>query len=160
MASVGMHDRPVVCAENEFSRFAPPANTTCGDYLAPYLSSPAGMAGMLLDPSATAECAYCPSRISDQFLASVSIDYNHRWRDFGIGFAYIGFNIAMAVWLYYAIRVRRWDIKYFVRRSGGWVAWGLGQFGRWVRAGLVGHGKDLPEEGSKDAGKAKANQVY
>ena len=162
IASTGMHDRAIVCATNELSRFVPPENQSCGTYLSSYLASPAGAAGTLLNPSAMApeECAYCPLRISDQFLASVSIKYDTRWRDFGIGFAYIGFNIAMAIFLYYAIRVKRWDLKYFVKRSGGWLAWSVGEFGRGIRAALVGHGKDLPVDGSKDAEKAKGNRIY
>jgi hypothetical protein len=40
-------------------------------------------------------------------LQSVAISYSTRWRDYGIGFVYIVFNIFIAVLLYYLIRVRK-----------------------------------------------------
>jgi len=52
-------------------------------------------------------CEYCSISNADQFLESVAISYTTRWRDYGIGFAYIVFNIFMAVLLYYLIRVRK-----------------------------------------------------
>ena len=160
IAGTGMSDKPINCASNEFARFPPPSGMTCGEYLREYLASPAGMAGSLFDPSSATQCMYCPSVSSNQFLGNVNIKYGQRWRDYGIGFAYIGFNIAMAVALYYIVRVKRWDVKYFVMRSGGWIAWGLGQFGTWVRVGLVGHGKELPSENSKDVEKRKGHIVF
>jgi ABC-type multidrug transport system permease subunit len=42
---------------------------------------------------------------TNAFLANLTIDYSHRWRDFGIGFAYIAFNICAAVFLYWLARV-------------------------------------------------------
>jgi len=77
---------------------------TCSDYLTPYATM-AG--GRIYNPTATADCEYCPLSNADQFLASVAIKYNTRWRDYGIGFAYIGFNIFAAVMLYYLVRVRK-----------------------------------------------------
>jgi hypothetical protein len=35
-------------------------------------------------------------------------DYSQRWRNFGIGWAYIGFNIAAAAIVYYVFRVRHY----------------------------------------------------
>jgi ATP-binding cassette subfamily G (WHITE) protein 2 (PDR) len=82
----------------------PPTGTSCGAYLTPYAQL-AG--GRIYNPDAMADCQYCTARNADQFLQSVAISYSTRWRDYGIGFAYIAFNIFMAVFLYYLIRVRK-----------------------------------------------------
>jgi ATP-binding cassette, subfamily G (WHITE), member 2, PDR len=105
-ASTGLAGRQITCAENELAQFDPPANETCGSYLSDYISS--GAPGQLLNPEATSNCQYCPLSTSDQFLAGVNISYDTRWRDFGIGWAYVIFNISAAVGLYYMFRVRRW----------------------------------------------------
>lgn len=36
------------------------------------------------------------------------MSYSTRWRNYGLGFAYIVFNICAAVLLYYLLRVRKW----------------------------------------------------
>lgn len=82
----------------------PPSGISCGEYLTPYANV---TGGRIYNPSATANCQYCTVSNADQFLTSVAIKYTTRWRDYGIGFAYIVFNIFMAVLLYYLIRVRK-----------------------------------------------------
>ena len=106
-AATGLSGRMVDCADNELAQFDPPPSQTCGEYLADYIS--AGAVGQLENPEATSQCRYCPLSTSDQFLASVNISYDERWRNFGIGWAYIVFNIAAAVLLYYMFRVRYWS---------------------------------------------------
>jgi len=82
----------------------PTAGTNCGTYLQPYINV-AG--GRVYNPGATSNCQYCSITNADQFLDSVAISYTTRWRDYGIGFAYILFNIFMAVVFYYLVRVRK-----------------------------------------------------
>ena len=82
----------------------PTAGETCGTYLRDYAALGGGR---VYNPDAMADCQYCTASNADQFLQSVAISYTTRWRDYGIGFAYIGFNIFMAVLLYYLIRVRK-----------------------------------------------------
>lgn len=82
----------------------PPSGQTCGAYLQSYATA-AG--GTIYNPFATADCQYCSVSNADQYLASVAISYTTRWRDYGIGFAFIVFNIFMAVVFYYLIRVRK-----------------------------------------------------
>lgn len=82
----------------------PPPNTSCGDYLSAYASA---SGGEIYNPSATSNCEFCTAKIADQFLSSVAISYTTRWRDYGIGFAFILFNIAAGVLLYYFFRVRK-----------------------------------------------------
>ncbi|KFY20922.1 hypothetical protein V491_03314 [Pseudogymnoascus sp. VKM F-3775] len=102
MLSVGIANTKVVCAENELLHFDPAANQTCLEYMSPYMSV-AG--GQVLNPSATADCSYCSLDSTNQFLASISSSYDNRWRNFGLLWVYIIFNVAMALVLYWAVRV-------------------------------------------------------
>ncbi|KAK8233406.1 ABC-2 type transporter [Phyllosticta capitalensis] len=103
IVSSQLHARPVECASNEISLFNPPANQTCGQYMAPYLQT---APGLLQNPDALSDCRYCSLRNADQFLASSKIYWADRWRNFGIGWAFVLFNIAAATLLYYLARVR------------------------------------------------------
>jgi ATP-binding cassette subfamily G (WHITE) protein 2 (PDR) len=94
--------RQVYCSDREVSIFQPPAGQTCGAYLRDYASA-AG--GTVQNPGATSSCEYCSLSNSNQFLASVSISYSDRWRNFGIIFAFILFNIFIAVLTYWLFRV-------------------------------------------------------
>lgn len=67
--------------------------------------------GTLLNPAASASCEYCPARNADQILAASWIYPSQQYRNLGIMFAYIGFNIATGLGLYYAFRVKRFSIK-------------------------------------------------
>lgn len=82
----------------------PPSGQTCGAYLQPYASA-AG--GSIYNSGATSNCEYCSLSSTNQYLAGSNISYDTRWRDYGIGFAYIIFNVFMAVVLYYLFRVRK-----------------------------------------------------
>ncbi|KIX02715.1 uncharacterized protein Z518_08657 [Rhinocladiella mackenziei CBS 650.93] len=102
--------RRVECASNELNIFQPPPNTTCGQYMERYLQSlsQSGAAGTLTNPDATSDCAYCSLQVTDQFLQARDIKPDQRWRNFGLVWVYIAFNILAAVSFYYLFRVRRW----------------------------------------------------
>jgi ABC-type multidrug transport system permease subunit len=102
MLSVGVANTKVVCAANELLHFEPPAHQTCGEYMSTYMST-AG--GQLLNPAATSDCSFCAIESTNQFLASISSSYDLRWRNFGILWAFIVFNAAMALVLYWLFRV-------------------------------------------------------
>ena len=105
IASTLLHGRQVVCTESEVSRFDPPSGQTCQQYLSRYLQA---APGTLQNPQATADCRYCSIRDGDQFLAGSNIYYGERWRNFGLIWAFILFNIAVAVLTYWAFRVAKW----------------------------------------------------
>lgn len=94
--------RNVVCSDTETSVFDPPSGQTCGQYLNDYATA-AG--GVIQNPGATSACAYCSLATSDQFIAGSSIYYTQRWRNFGILFAFILFNVFIAVLTYWLFRV-------------------------------------------------------
>ncbi|RDL33925.1 putative ABC1 transport protein [Venustampulla echinocandica] len=115
VASTGLSGRPLTCSNNELAIMQPPAGMTCGQYLQPFGSA---TGGSIYNPGATSNCHYCAVSNADQYLASVSISYNTRWRDYGIGFAYIIFNVFMTVLLYYVIRVRKGSGRTIAERFG------------------------------------------
>lgn len=157
VAATGMHARHVICAASELSRFDPPSGMTCSAYLQTFLSANPG--GSLINPSATIDCQYCSLSSSDEFLARSSITWAHRWRDYGIGSAYIGFNIIFAILFDYLFRVQKWDgasVKRVPLRLVHGVLSGL----RGFRAVLVGHGGDIPEPGQKEEVWPNRNRIY
>ncbi|GIZ45746.1 hypothetical protein CKM354_000889900 [Cercospora kikuchii] len=101
-----LYEHEVHCAPDELSIFDPPPGQTCGEYLEPYLAQ---VPGQLVNPSAAAGCRYCGLSTADQLLAASEISWTHKWRNFGLVWAYVMFNIAMATLLYYMCRVKRWQ---------------------------------------------------
>jgi ATP-binding cassette, subfamily G (WHITE), member 2, PDR len=102
MLSTGLANHEVKCSELELLQFNPANNQTCGDYMIPYRSL-AG--GMLYNPDATSGCQFCTLANTNVFLESVDISYDHRWRDVGILWGYIGFNLFAAFFAYWLLRV-------------------------------------------------------
>ncbi|PWY68618.1 ABC drug exporter AbcA [Aspergillus heteromorphus CBS 117.55] len=103
MLSVGIANTKVTCADNEYLHFDP-VNGTCGEYMQPYISS-AG--GYLEDSAATSGCSFCPIAETNAFLRSVSSSYSDIWRNFGLMWVFILFNILAACLLYWWVRVPR-----------------------------------------------------
>jgi ATP-binding cassette subfamily G (WHITE) protein 2 (PDR) len=93
---------PIVCSQQELVTFDPPSSQTCGEYMAPYLQM---TGGYLTDPSSTTECNFCSATTTDQLLSQFGLSYGTRWRDFGLLWVYVIFNIVVAVGLYWLVRV-------------------------------------------------------
>jgi ATP-binding cassette, subfamily G (WHITE), member 2, PDR len=104
-AGAGLQGREINCAANEFAIFNPPSNMTCAEYLAPYFQN--GALGRLLVLDATSDCQYCPLQNAEQYLAMSDITSSDVYRNLGISYGYIVFNIAAAILFYYLFRVRR-----------------------------------------------------
>lgn len=102
MLSAGLAKTPVTCSELEIILVQPPSGKTCVDYLSTYMET-AG--GTVYNPDATADCQFCSMTTSDVFLTSVSSVYGDRWRNFGLMWVYIIFNVAAALALYWLVRV-------------------------------------------------------
>jgi ABC-type multidrug transport system permease subunit len=102
MLSAGLAKTPVTCNEIELVPVQPANGQNCADYLAAYMQV-AG--GEVYNPNATENCQFCPMASSDAFLASVGSDYGDRWRNFGLMWVYIIFNVAAALALYWLLRV-------------------------------------------------------
>lgn len=93
---------PVSCDNTEFQTFFAPAAQSCEEYMRDYISA-AG--GFLRDPQATSQCDYCQLNSTNQFLERINVNWATRWRDFGLLWVYIVFNVAAAVFLYWLCRV-------------------------------------------------------
>jgi ATP-binding cassette subfamily G (WHITE) protein 2 (PDR) len=102
MLSVGVANSQVRCADNEYLVFTPPQGQSCGDYMANYKSV---YGGYPLDPNSTTDCRYCSIEDTNVFLSSVHANYTDVWRNFGILWVYIVFNIAGALFFYWLARV-------------------------------------------------------
>jgi ATP-binding cassette subfamily G (WHITE) protein 2 (PDR) len=100
--STGIANTAVVCADIEYLHFNPPSGSTCGSYMNSYIDT-AG--GYLLDNNTMTDCSFCSLSSTNAFLARVSSYYDQRWRNFGLMFAYIAFNVAGAIFFYWLIRV-------------------------------------------------------
>ncbi|KAF4877777.1 ZEB2-regulated ABC transporter 1 [Colletotrichum siamense] len=105
--SVSLADAPVTCSSNELLEFSAPGGSTCGDYMASYIQS---NGGYVVDGNATS-CQYCGMAGTNDFLSSMNMSIDNRWRDFGFIWAYCVFNIAAAAGLYWLVRVPKNDFK-------------------------------------------------
>lgn len=102
MLSTGLANTEVTCASYEYSTLQPPAGLTCLQYLQDYINS---MGGYVLDPNASQDCKFCAAKSTNVYLEQVSSSYSHRWRNFGIMWAFIIFNVFAALLLYWLVRV-------------------------------------------------------
>ena len=168
LASAGIHNKQISCAANEIARFPLPSPSggtpqgptseplTCSTYLSTYASR-AG--GQLLNPTSTTICEYCPLTSSDQYLASVAIKWDERWRNYAIGYVYIFFNIGAAVGLYWAFRVKRWSPG-VIRKWPGLVGHYVKAAALGVRVALVGHTRPCARVGTNEERRGKGNKVF
>lgn len=101
---------PVVCGAEEYLQFNSPPDQTCSAYLETYQSY-AG--GYLQDPNAVDQCSFCTISETNTFLTNFDIHYGNRWRNFGIMWAYIIFNVFAAIGLYWLARVVSYLINHY-----------------------------------------------
>lgn len=90
------------CDSTEFVSFHPANGTTCSAYMADYMEV-AG--GYLSNPDARSDCHFCEITETDQFLKVVNIEFDNRWRDFGVLWAFVAFNIVGTIFLFWLARV-------------------------------------------------------
>jgi ATP-binding cassette subfamily G (WHITE) protein 2 (PDR) len=102
MLGVGVANTQVECSDTELLEITTPGTQTCGEYLQQWVSQ-AG--GQIINPDATGTCQFCALDSTNNFLAQFEISYANRWRNYGLLFAYIVFNIAAAIFLYWLVRV-------------------------------------------------------
>ncbi|KAI9369377.1 ABC-2 type transporter-domain-containing protein [Aspergillus egyptiacus] len=102
MLATAVSGTDVVCDVIETLQFDPPANQTCGAYLGPFIEA---VGGAIQNPDATSMCRYCSMAKTDDFLAAVLSYWDDAWRNFGLIWAYIAFNIVCAIGIYWLARV-------------------------------------------------------
>ncbi|KAG9494905.1 hypothetical protein J7337_013134 [Fusarium musae] len=102
MISNGVGKQEVTCSEIEFLQFQTPANLTCGEYVGQFVRA---VGGALSNPESNQTCLYCPIASTDTYLGTLSIRYSERWRNFGLLWAFIVFDVIAALAAYWIIRV-------------------------------------------------------
>ena len=105
MLTLAIANTPVNCAANEWLQVDAPSGMTCGEYFSNLFTSNPAAAGYLRDSNSTSICEYCTLRSTNQYLASIEAPYHLRWRNFGIFWAYVVFNVFGALALYWWARV-------------------------------------------------------
>ena len=109
MLSTGLANQKVTCSSIELTHFNPLAGQTCGTYMQTYICK---FGGYVTNPDATTACSFCSASDTNVYLAQLSSSYSHRWRNFGIMWAFIIFNIGAALFLYWLARVpRKQEVK-------------------------------------------------
>ncbi|KAK2624440.1 hypothetical protein QTJ16_006390 [Diplocarpon rosae] len=102
MIGTGLANVDVTCSDIEYLFVEPANNLTCGEYFASYIDS---SGGYLTNPEATTRCQFCSVADTNTLLHGLGIDYSTRWRDFGLLWVYIFFNVGMALFMYWWLRV-------------------------------------------------------
>ncbi|KAL4924502.1 ABC-2 type transporter-domain-containing protein [Aspergillus undulatus] len=105
LLSASLANSQVTCAENEYLMFNAPPSNTCAEYLSFYISAQGGYLLRPEDTTAGAECKFCQISETNTFLASVNASFELSWRNFGIMWAYVVFNMTGAVGLYWLAKV-------------------------------------------------------
>ncbi|KAF5551419.1 ABC transporter CDR4 [Fusarium mexicanum] len=108
MISNGVGKQEVTCSEIEFLQFQTPANLTCGEYVGQFVQA---VGGALSNPGANQTCLYCPIASTDTYLGTLSIRYSERWRNFGLIWAFIMFDVIAALVAYWLLRVPKKGTK-------------------------------------------------
>ncbi|KAI0888526.1 ABC-2 type transporter-domain-containing protein [Annulohypoxylon maeteangense] len=104
MLSVALANTHVQCAANEYVHFDPPGNMTCLEYLDPYKNLTGGYIEAGTE-NRLSDCSFCTTYETNTYLAQANSYYSERWRNFGIFWAYIVFNIFGALFMYWLARV-------------------------------------------------------
>lgn len=102
MLATGLANNKVTCSSIEINKFSPPSNETCGEFMNDFKNI---YGGYLLNPNARRDCEFCSANETNTVLGTLNSHYSHRWRNFGIMWAFIIFNIATALFLYWLARV-------------------------------------------------------
>lgn len=100
---------PVECTAAETGHFDPPPGQTCDSYAGSFAH---GAGGYLVNPTATADCQYCPYSLGDQYLSTLNISASDKWRNFGIFFAFCISNWALVYFFIYTVRIRGWSFGF------------------------------------------------
>ena len=109
MLSTGLSNQKIRCSSIELTQFNSPPNQTCGDYVASYV---AGFGGYVENPDATSDCSFCSADQTNTYLRQLNSSYTTRWRNFGVMWAFITFNIGAAMFFYWLARVpRKQEVK-------------------------------------------------
>ncbi|KAI9650107.1 ATP-binding cassette transporter snq2 [Ciborinia camelliae] len=92
MVVTELQGREVTCTSSELNRFTAPEGQSCGDYMQNFFTR--GGIGYIVD-NATSACEYCAYKYGEQFYEPLGFEFQNRWRDLGIYFAFIVSNLVL-----------------------------------------------------------------
>jgi ABC-type multidrug transport system permease subunit len=104
-----LHNQTVQCTPDETAHFDVPPGQTCQSYAGAFAQA-AG--GYILNPQNTSDCMYCMYRSGDQFLTSLNIRPDEKWRNFGIFLAFCVSNWALVYFFIYTVRIKGWSFGF------------------------------------------------
>ncbi|KAM7198531.1 putative ABC transporter [Rhypophila sp. PSN 637] len=100
----------VQCAPNEAAYFNPPSGQTCLEFAGDFARR-AGQ-GYLTNPDDTSNCGFCPYSSGDEYLTTLSVSPDQKWRDFGVFLAFCVSNWALVYFFIYTVRVKKWSFGF------------------------------------------------
>lgn len=103
-------ERELTCTPEQINYVTPPAGVgSCQDYLGRFVAS---STGFITNPDAVgADCGYCQYGNGSEYLTTVEASFDDRWRNFGILFAYVAFNLFCTYAFNYIFRLADWSRK-------------------------------------------------
>jgi ATP-binding cassette subfamily G (WHITE) protein 2 (SNQ2) len=104
-----LHNQPVECESAETAQFDVPSGQTCASYAGSFLSQ---APGYLLNPDASSGCMYCPYSSGDDYLSTLNIRADQKWRDFGIFLAFCVSNWALVYFFIWSVRIKGWSFGF------------------------------------------------
>lgn len=105
MLSAVLANQPVSCGPNEAAYFNPPSGQTCLEFAGDF----ARMAGQgyLMNPDDSSNCGYCPYADGSEYLATLGISPDTKWRNFGIFLVFCVTNWMLVYFFIYTVRIKR-----------------------------------------------------
>jgi len=102
MVVTELHGLKITCKDDELVTFQPPSGQTCIQWANNFIQA---SGGYVTNGNATSDCHYCQYDLGDDFLRTVDISFDTRWRDLGI---FIGFVLSNAIITLFASKYLRY----------------------------------------------------
>ena len=106
--SAVLKDTPVNCTPEETTHFRVPPGESCVSYAGQWLKE-AGK-GYLLNPNTTSAnggiCEYCPYASGPEYLKTIKVSPQDKWRDFGVFLVFVVTNWLLIYFFIYFVRVK------------------------------------------------------
>ncbi|KAK4157423.1 hypothetical protein C8A00DRAFT_11755 [Chaetomidium leptoderma] len=102
--SATLAGQTVRCAPSEAAYFNPPSGQTCLDFAGDFVRE-AGQ-GYLMNPDETSNCGYCPYANGSEYLQTLGISPDTKWRNFGIFLVFCVTNWLLVYFFIYTVRVK------------------------------------------------------
>ncbi|QKX60078.1 uncharacterized protein TRUGW13939_07220 [Talaromyces rugulosus] len=94
----------IECADSEITYFNAPPGQTCQDYAGDSI-----LQGYLTNGSATSICGYCPYKDGAEYMHTLNVHDDDKWKCFGIFLAFVIINWALIYFFIYTVRIRGWS---------------------------------------------------